>query len=225
VRGPVRTYAALLGDRAFAGLALVGGLVMAALFGYVSGSAFVFETQYGLNQQEFALVFGSGAVALIGATQLTVRLLHRWAPRQILVAGLALATASGAVLVVVAALGLGGLTALLVLLWLVLAGQGLTFPTIPALAMSRYGATAGSAAALLGAAQCGVAALAGPVVGLLGTDVVAMALTVAGGMLAAGLVLALVVGARRLAEVDPDVQSQEMTGIEGEDESADVPIM
>jgi DHA1 family bicyclomycin/chloramphenicol resistance-like MFS transporter len=203
----VRTYAALLGDRAFGGLALVGGLVMASLFGYVSGSTFVFQGQYGMSQQEFALVFGSGAVALIGATQLTAPLLRRWTTRQILVAGLALGAASGAVLVAVTALSsstpkLGGLPVLLVLLWLVLAGQGLTFPTIPALAMSRYEATAGSAAALLGAAQCGVAALAAPVVGLLGTDALAMALTLTGGMLAAGCVLALVVGPRRLSEVD-----------------------
>ena len=203
----VRTYAALLGDRAFAGLALVGGLVMASLFGYVSGSTFVFQDQYGLSQQQFALVFGSGAVALIGATQLTAPLLRRWTTRQILVVGLGLGTASGAVLVAVTALSsstprLGGLSMLLVLLWLVLAGQGLTFPTIPALAMSRYEATAGSAAALLGAAQCGVAALAAPVVGLLGTDARAMALTLTGGMLAAGCVLALVVGPRRLSEVE-----------------------
>src|SRR4051794_40832887 len=208
----VRTYAALLGDRAFAGLALVGGLVMASLFGYVSGSTFVFQDQYGLSQQQFALVFGSGAVALIGATQLTARLLQRWTTRQILVAGLALGTASGVVLVAVTALGLGGLPVLLVLLWLVLAGQGLTFPTIPALAMSRYEATAGSAAALLGAAQCGVAALAAPVVGLLGTDALAMALTLTGGMLAAGCVLALVVGPRRLAEVEAATEAAEAVG-------------
>src|SRR5437764_371889 len=100
----VRTYAALLGDRAFAGLALVGGLVMASLFGYVSGSTFVFQDQYGLSQQQFALVFGSGAVALIGATQLTARLLRFWTARQILVAGLVLGTAAGAVLVAVTAL-------------------------------------------------------------------------------------------------------------------------
>jgi DHA1 family bicyclomycin/chloramphenicol resistance-like MFS transporter len=208
----VRTYAALLGDRAFAGLALVGGLVMASLFGYVSGSTFVFQNQYGLSQQEFALVFGSGAVALIGATQLTARLLRRWTTRQILVAGLALGIASGAVLVAVTAIGLGGLPVLLVLLWLVLAGQGLTFPTIPALAMSRYEATAGSAAALLGAAQCGVAALAAPVVGLLGTDALAMVLTLTGGMLAAGCVLALVVGPRRLAQVDAAAEAAEAVG-------------
>jgi MFS transporter, DHA1 family, multidrug resistance protein len=205
----VRTYAALLRDRAFAGLALVGGLVMAAVFGYVSGSTFVFQDQYGLSQQEFALVFGSGAVALIGATQLTARLLRRWAPRQILVAGLAIGTASGALLVAVTATGLGGLPALLVLLWVVLAGQGLAFPTIPALAMARYEKTAGSAAALLGAAQMGVAALAAPVVGLLGTDARAMSVTVAGSMLAAGCVLALLVGPRRLAELDAAAEAAE----------------
>ena len=185
---------------------------MAALFGYVSGSTFVFQDQYGLSQQGFALVFGSGAVALIGATQLTARLLRRWAPRQILVAGLVISTASGALLVAVTGIGLGGLPAVLVLLWAVLAGQGLIFPTIPALAMARYGATAGSAAALLGAAQMGVAALAAPVVGLLGTDALAMSVTVAGGMLAAGCVLALIVGPRRLAELDAVAEAAETAG-------------
>src|SRR3954466_11429274 len=57
--GAIGTYVVLLGDRAFAGLALVGGLVMASLFGYVSGSTFVFQDQFGLSQQQFALVFGS----------------------------------------------------------------------------------------------------------------------------------------------------------------------
>ena len=208
----LRTYSALLRDRAFAGLALLGGLVMAALFGYVSGSTFVFQDHYGLSQQEFALVFGSGAVALIGATQLTARLLRRWAPRQILVAGLVISTASGALLVAVTAIGVGGLPTVLVLLWAVLAGQGLIFPTIPALAMARYGATAGSAAALLGAAQMGVAALAAPVVGLLGTDALAMSVTVAGAMLAGGSVLALIVGPRRLAELDAVAEAAETAG-------------
>jgi DHA1 family bicyclomycin/chloramphenicol resistance-like MFS transporter len=216
----VRTYAALLRDRAFAGLALVGGLVMAAVFGYVSGSTFVFQDQYGLSQQEFAVVFGSGAVALIGATQLTARLLRRWAPRQILVAGLAIGTASGALLVAVTAIGLGGLPALLVLLWVVLAGQGLAFPTIPALAMARYEKTAGSAAALLGAAQMGVAALAAPVVGLLGTDALAMSVTVAGSMLAAGCVLAVLVGPRRLAELDAAAEAAETSELQEKVRSA-----
>jgi DHA1 family bicyclomycin/chloramphenicol resistance-like MFS transporter len=221
VAGSARTYAALFRDRAFAGLALVGGLVMAAVFGYVSGSTFVFQNQYGLSQQEFALVFGSGAVAMIGATQLTARLLRRWEPRQILVAGLAIGGASGALLVAVTAIGVGGLPTVLVLLWVVLAGQGLTFPMIPALAMARYGTTAGSAAALLGAGQMGVAALAAPVVGLLGNDGRAMSIAVAGAMLAAGAVLALVVGPRRLAELDAAAEAAEAGDTAGRADTAE----
>jgi MFS transporter, DHA1 family, multidrug resistance protein len=219
----VRTYGALLGDPAFAGLALVGGLVMAAVFGYVSGAPFVFQDEYGLSQQGFAVVFGSGAVAMIGATQLTARLLRRWAPRQILVAGLGIGGVSGALLVGVTAIDLGGLPAVLILLWVVLAGQGLTFPMIPALAMARYGATAGSAAALLGAAQMGVAALAAPVVGLLGNDALAMSVTVAGSMLAGGCVLALIVGRRRLAELDAAAEAAEAAKTGDAAESAETP--
>jgi hypothetical protein len=55
----------------------------------------------------------------------------------------------------------------------------------------------------------GVAALAAPVVGLLGTDALAMSVTVAGAMLAGGGVLALVVGSRRLAELDAVAEAAE----------------
>jgi MFS transporter, DHA1 family, multidrug resistance protein len=202
-----RTYAELLRDRAFLGLVLVGGLVMAALFGYVSGSTFVFQGQYALSQQAFALLFGAGAIGLIGASQLTVVLLRRWEPREVLVAGLVLATLATLALVACTILGISGLPVMLVLLWIMLAGQGLTLPTIPALAMADHANAAGSAAALLGAAQCGVAALSAPAVGLLGNDALAMSITVAAGMLAATTVLALVVGRRRLAAIDAVVEA------------------
>ena len=78
--------------------------------------------------------------------------------------------------------------------------------------MSRYGSTAGSAAALLGASQMGVAALAAPVVGLLGTDALAMSVTVAAAMLAGGCVLALTVGPRRLAELDAAAEAVDAAG-------------
>ena len=53
-----RTYVSLFGDRVFVGLVLVTGLSMGALFGYVAGSSFVFQDQYGLSEQEFGLAFG-----------------------------------------------------------------------------------------------------------------------------------------------------------------------
>lgn len=198
-----RDYRALLRDRTFVGLVLVAGLAMAALFAYVAGSSFVFQERYGLDEQQFGLAFGAGAVGLITATQLNVRLLRRYTPQRILVTALTVGTGAGLVLVSFAATGVGGLPAVLASLWVVLAAAGLAMPNAPALALSRHGEAAGTAAALLGAVQFGVGALAAPLVGVLGTGSVAMAAVVAGGMAVALVVLLTVVRPARLAEVEP----------------------
>ncbi|WP_431930214.1 multidrug effflux MFS transporter [Micromonospora sp. RP3T] len=196
-------YGSLLRDRVFVGLVLVAGLAMAALFAYVAGSSFVLQQGYGLDEQQFGLAFGAGAVGLIGATQYNVRLLRRFPPQRILVASLAAGTLAGLALVVFAATDVGGLPALLVSLWLVLAAAGLAMPNAPALALSRHGEAAGTASALLGAVQFGVGAVAAPLVGVLGTGALAMALVVAGGMVAALAVLLVVVRPARLADLEP----------------------
>ncbi|MFF5173355.1 multidrug effflux MFS transporter [Micromonospora sp. NPDC000089] len=202
--GTTRVYGALLRDRTFVGLVLVAGLAMAALFAYVAGSSFVLQEQYGLNQQQFGLAFGAGAVGLIGATQFNVRLLRWYSPQRILVTALIVGTVAGAALLGFAATGLGGLPALLGSLWVVLAAAGLAMPNAPALALSRHGEAAGTASALLGAVQFGVGALAAPLVGVLGTGAVAMAVVVAGGMVAATVVLLVVVRPARLADLEAD---------------------
>ncbi len=198
----VRTYGTLLRDRVFVGLVLVAGLAMAALFAYVAGSSFVLQEQYGLDEQEFGLAFGAGAVGLILATQLNVRLLRRYTPQRILVVSLVGGTVAALGLLVFAATGLGGLPALLATLWVVLAAAGLAMPNAPALALSRHGEAAGTASALLGAVQFGVGAVAAPLVGVLGTGAVAMALVVAGGMTCAIVVLLVVVRPARLGALD-----------------------
>ncbi|MEV4390319.1 Bcr/CflA family efflux MFS transporter, partial [Micromonospora sp. NPDC049580] len=193
VAATLRDYRGLLNDRAFVGLVLVAGLAMASLFAYVSGSSFVLQREYGLDEQQFGLAFGAGAVGLIGATQFNIRLLRRYTPQQILISALIAGTAAGLLLVVFAATGVGGLGTLLASLWLVLAAAGLALPNAPALAMSRHSEAAGTAAALLGAVQFGVGALSAPLAGLFGTGSVPMAVVIAGGMAAALAVMVLVV--------------------------------
>ena len=193
VFGTVRDYGRLFTDRTYLGLILVAGLAMAAMFAYLSGSSFVFQEQYHLSEQQFGFVFGAGAIGLITATQVNVRLLRRWSPSQILISALAGGALFGLTLLVNAATGFGGLVGVLIPLWLVLASAGLALPNAPALALSRHGEAAGTAAALLGAVQFGVGALAAPLVGILGNGAVGMALVVAGGMLAANAVLLVVV--------------------------------
>lgn len=193
IAGTLRGYRALLRDRAYVGLVLVAGLTMAGLFSYVSGSAFVYQGEFGLDEQQFGLLFGAGAFWLIAATQLNPVLLRRWSPAQVLVAGTVAGAVAGAVLVALAATTTGGLWAVAISLWAVLFACGLALPNAPALALSRHGEAAGTAAALLGAVQFGVGALVSPVVGLLGNDAVAIGTVVVTALGLAIVILVVVV--------------------------------
>jgi MFS transporter, DHA1 family, multidrug resistance protein len=199
LRPVLATYRMLVTDRQFVVLALVAALGMSALFSYVSGSSFVLQDTFGLDQQQFGLVFAAGAVALIGASQANVALLNRFTERQIVFGALGSALVFGAVLIVVAESGVGGLFGFLAPLMLLLAAVGLVLPNAPALALSRHGEAAGTAAALLGATQFGLGALIAPVVGVLGNDGPAMALTMTGGVLIAWLALGATMFRQRAA--------------------------
>ncbi|NKS31135.1 Bcr/CflA family efflux MFS transporter [Rhodococcus hoagii] len=164
----VRTYRALLRDRTFVALTFASSIVMAALFAYVSGAPFVYQDQFGLDQQQFAIVFSAGAFSMIVATQLNVRLLRRWSPQQIVQASLTAAVTFGIVAVVVAHFQIGGLRGFVAALWIMLGAVCFVLPNAPALALTRHGEAAGTAAALLGSMQYAVGAVVAPLVGLLG---------------------------------------------------------
>jgi DHA1 family bicyclomycin/chloramphenicol resistance-like MFS transporter len=196
----LRTYGRLFRDRRYVGLIVVAGLTMAALFTYVSGSSFVYQQQFGLDEQQFGLLFGAGAVWLISATQLNPVLLRWWSPAQILVTATVAGTIAGGVLLTLAATGAGGLFGVAVPLWAVLFASGLALPNAPALALAEYGESAGSAAALLGAVQFGVGAAVSPLVGLLGNDALAMGSVIVVALLLAVAVLLVVVRPWQLTE-------------------------
>lgn len=202
LRSTLRTYGGLLRDRTFVGLVLVAGLAMAGLFGYVAGSSFVFQEEFGLNEQQFGLVFGAGALFLIGGTQLNAALLGRFEPRTLLPFSLVLGTVAGAALVVVALLDVGGLVGVIAPLWTVLFSVGLALPNTPALALARHGEAAGTASALLGAVQMGTGAIVSPVVGILGNDALAMGTVMAAGAALALVVLLVVVRPWTLADLE-----------------------
>jgi DHA1 family bicyclomycin/chloramphenicol resistance-like MFS transporter len=193
IAGTLRGYRALFRDRVYVGLVLVAGLTMAGLFSYVSGSSFVFQDEFGLDEQQFGLLFGAGAVWLIAATQLNPVVLRWSSPAQVLVAATVAGAVAGGVLLVLAGTGTGGLWGVVLPLWAVLFASGLALPNAPALALSRHGEAAGTAAALLGAVQFGVGAAVAPLVGVLGNDAVAMGAVVVAALVLAIAVLAVVV--------------------------------
>jgi DHA1 family bicyclomycin/chloramphenicol resistance-like MFS transporter len=204
LRGTAAVYRSLLGDRTYVGLVLVAGLSMAALFTYVAGSSFVYQRQFGLDEQQFGLLFGAGAVWLIAATQLNPVLLRRWSAAQVLVVATVAGTLAAIVLVGIAAAS-GGVFAVAGGLWAVLFCAGLALPNAPALALAQNGDRAGAAAALLGAVQFGVGAAVSPLVGLLGNDATAMSAVVALSLLLATVVLVAVARPWRLSEPEDAV--------------------
>lgn len=203
VTGIARTYVELLRDTRFVMLVLVGALGMSGLFAYIAGASFVLQGRYGLGQTAFALVFGAGAIALIGSTQCNVVLLRRFSPQQIMVWALAAAALAGVVFVAVSAAHVGGLFGFVLPVWAILAAMGLVIPNAPAVALTRHPDAAGTAAALLGAFQFGMGAAVAPVVGVLGNDELAVAAVMATGVIVA-LGALLLTGEHRAPAADPD---------------------
>jgi DHA1 family bicyclomycin/chloramphenicol resistance-like MFS transporter len=203
VRSIGATYVELMRDARFVILVLVAALGMSGLFAYIAGASFVLQGHYGLDQQAFALVFGAGAVALIGATQFNVVLLRRFAPQTIVLWALIAAATAGVVFVGLSYEHIGGLAGFVVPVWFILAAMGLVIPNAPAVALSRHPDAAGTAAALLGAAQFGLGAAVAPLVGVLGNNEIALALVMTVGMVIALLAL-LAVGVPA-AETKDDV--------------------
>jgi DHA1 family bicyclomycin/chloramphenicol resistance-like MFS transporter len=189
VRSIAATYVEVLRDARFVILVVVAALGMSGLFAYIAGASFVLQGHYGIDQQAFALVFGAGAIALIGATQFNVVLLRRFAPQTIVVWALAAAVAAGVVFVGLAFGHAGGLPGFIVPVWAILAAMGLVIPNAPAVALARHPDAAGTAAAALGAAQFGLGAAIAPLVGVLGNDEIALALVMTTGMVVALLAL------------------------------------
>jgi MFS transporter, DHA1 family, multidrug resistance protein len=182
VRGIAATYLELLRDKRFVILVLVAALGMSGLFAYIAGASFVLQGRYGLDQQAFALVFGAGAVALIGATQFNVVLLKRFSPQTITLWALTAALLAGGVFVGLSVAHVGGLAGFVLPVWGILAAMGLVIPNAPAVALSRHPDAAGTAAALLGAAQFGLGAAIAPVVGILGNDELALSVVMTAGV-------------------------------------------
>ncbi len=197
VRAALAGYRELARDRHFVALGVLPGLSMAVLMSYVVGAPFVFRIGFGLSANEFALLFAANGVALIGGAQVNAAVVRRASPVRILRVVLPVWVVIAMVLAAVARSGAGGLIGLLVPLWLLMTLVNFVPANSSALALSRHGERAGTAAAFIGALQAGVSGVVSPVVGVLGEDAVAMSTVMLAAAAGSLLVLALATPAYR----------------------------
>ncbi|AZF19432.1 MULTISPECIES: multidrug effflux MFS transporter [unclassified Pseudomonas] len=165
--GSLRRYGALLSDRVYLGYALTGGISIAGMFAYIAGSPFVFIKLYGVPAEHYGWLFGSNAAGFILVAQLNARLLAKRGPAFLLTRTVWVYVAAALTLLGIAALRTEALWPLLVPLFICIASLGCILPNTSACAMNGQGARAGSASALLGCIQFGVAAGAASLVGVL----------------------------------------------------------
>lgn len=164
----LRVYGELLRDRHFIGYVLTGGLAHAGMFAYITGSPHVFIEVYGVSAQNFGWLFGLNALGLIASSQINRHLLIQHSADAILRRANRATVLLGLGLLAVAISGRGGLPLLLVPLFGYSISLGFTGPNAMANALAHQGSRAGSASALLGALQFGIAALSSTLVGLAG---------------------------------------------------------
>jgi MFS transporter, DHA1 family, multidrug resistance protein len=153
----------------FIGVALIAGLMFSGLFAYLSASSFVFQEVYGLDAQQFGIVFAMNSIGLAVSSQVASRLMRRFAPPKILAISLPLMALAGFGAAGAAALG-APFAVILACTFVFLSCAGLSFPCVQVTALAPHGAEAGTAAALLGAINFGIASSAAPIVGLFGTE-------------------------------------------------------
>lgn len=200
----------LLRSRSATGSALALVLAYAALIGYVSASPFVLQVRYGLSPGQYATVFATNALGLTAGSFVVARVVRRLGPRPILRLGLAVQSLVSLVLLALALTGALPVPMLLVLLFLFVASLSLITGNATALALADLSGGVGSASAVLGAVQFGLAAAVAPIVGIGGADAL-IPMTAAMAVAACSAAAAHLVLSRRPASgVEPCGRHAEM---------------
>jgi DHA1 family bicyclomycin/chloramphenicol resistance-like MFS transporter len=169
--GTFGAFRRLLADRAFTGYVAAGSFAFAALFTYVSASSFVIQDVYGASPQTFSLLFGLNSIGIVGMGQLNGKVLvGRVDLDRVLVVGLALITAAGAMLLVFVSgvFGPASLPEVAASLFVMMASMGLVLPTTNTQALLRTKRNAGAASALIGTSSFLVGAVISPLAGVAG---------------------------------------------------------
>ena len=160
-------YAAIFSDRIFVGVSIIGAMTFSGLFAYLSSSSFLFQEVYGLNAQEFGLLFAINSLGVVTGVQVSSRLARRIGPQWILACSTAVLLLSSLTIVLLDSLH-AGLLGILIPLWFFIAACGFSFPLVQVLGLVNHAGEAATAASVLGAVNFGLAGLISPIVGLFG---------------------------------------------------------
>lgn len=158
-------FAGLLRERAFMGYSISSGLAMAGFFAYLAGSPHILIELHHLSAQQYGWLFALNALGFILASQANARIVRRTEPTRVLRRALRLLAAAAVWLAILPLFGEPALAALLAPLLVAISSLGFIAPNATAAALATHGQLAGTASALMGALQFGLATVAGTLMG------------------------------------------------------------
>ncbi len=126
-----------------------------AAYAFITGSAFVYITYFGIDPQHYGWLFALNIVGVMGMSVVNRRLVQRYPLEKLLKFAVLLAAAASFVLAIGTKLHIGGIILIVVSVFVFFSMNGIIAATSTAAALDAVPNMAGSASALIGSLQYG----------------------------------------------------------------------
>jgi DHA1 family bicyclomycin/chloramphenicol resistance-like MFS transporter len=160
------TFASIVKNPQFYTYSLSGAFAFSSLFIYVAGSPVIFMEIFGVSPQVYGGIFALLSIGFIGGSQLNIFINKKHSSEKIFRLSLYTLVLTSLLFLIGAWNNWYGLEATIFLFFIALSCLGLTNPNATALALAPFTKNVGSASALLGFLQIGIAGLASAGIGL-----------------------------------------------------------
>jgi DHA1 family bicyclomycin/chloramphenicol resistance-like MFS transporter len=159
-------YGTLLKDPVAWGHLLCGGMAFASMFSYITATPFVYIDYFHVSAQHYGFLFGLNIVGIMAGNFLNTRMVGQYGPLRMIMVSATISCVASLFVALVCLTGWGGLWSIVFGLFFVVGVVGLLGANCVTDLMHRYPRNAGAAAALFGAVQFALGALASLAVGL-----------------------------------------------------------
>ncbi|WP_269975613.1 multidrug effflux MFS transporter [Dickeya lacustris] len=153
--GAFQTYYRLLGNAAFMKVTLCLTFYYMALYAFIVGSPFVYITHFHVAAQHYGWLFAVNILGVMGLSTVNRHLVQRYSLEVLLKRALLVAAAAALVLAFATKLNLGGITLIIITVFVMFSMNGIVAATATAAALDAAPDSAGSASALIGSLQYG----------------------------------------------------------------------
>ncbi|MBB1527255.1 multidrug effflux MFS transporter [Pectobacterium carotovorum subsp. carotovorum] len=150
-----RNYYALLTNTNFMRFTLCLTFYYVAAYAFITGSAFVYITYFGIDPQHYGWLFALNIVGVMGMSVVNRHLVQRYSLERLLKFAVLIAAAASFILAIGTKLHIGGIILIVVSVFVFFSMNGIIAATSTAAALDAVPNMAGSASALIGSLQYG----------------------------------------------------------------------